>query len=130
MTLLLVEDNTGIAQALKQALAPLYRVDHVTGGDIALNKLASQSYDVLIIESVLHDMQGLKVCQQARKQGIDIPILMLGKEIKIADKIQYLDQGIDEYLMKPFSLGELKARLRVFARRSSLPTVRQGKAKR
>lgn len=114
--LLLVDDDLSIAQALALALRSHYAVDIAANGMQALLKAANDQYAVIILDLNLPDVAGLVVCQQFRDRGINVPILILTGESQILTKINLLDAGANDYITKPFSLGELKARLRVFLR--------------
>lgn len=117
MKLLLIEDDRGIASALSQAL-PDYDVDIAYDGTGGAAKALAGNYAAIILDLNLPDISGLDVCKQLRKQGLTLPIIILSCEAKILSKISLLDAGADDYLTKPFSLGELKVRLRVQLRRS------------
>jgi DNA-binding response OmpR family regulator len=115
--LLLVEDDREIAGALCQVLAPTYEVRIVNTGKGGLEQATGGNYGIIVLDLNLPDINGLKVCQQLRSNKVETPILILTGQNKIMDKIRLLDAGADDYLTKPFSLGELKARLRVLRRR-------------
>lgn len=119
MKLLLVEDNQNIASALSQALATTYTVDWAGTASFGLSKASQVAYDIIVLDLNLPDMQGLEVCRRLRRDNHTMPILILTAEVKPISKINLLDAGADDYLTKPFSLGELKARLRVLLRRTS-----------
>ena len=123
MQILLIEDDVGISSALKQALAGSYKVTCVTEGSKGIAMAATGAYQLIILDLGLPDMSGLEVCRQLRIDGILTPILILTADAVILHKINVLDAGANDYLTKPFSLGELKARLRVLARQvgSELP---------
>jgi two-component system OmpR family response regulator len=116
MRLLLIEDDPGISQALSHALATTYAIDIARTGADGLHKAELYVHDVIVLDLHLPDMSGLAICQALRQHGITTPILILSAEAKIMSKINLLDAGADDYLTKPFSLGELKARLRVLVR--------------
>jgi two-component system, OmpR family, response regulator len=119
--LLLVDDDRSIARALALALRNSYTVDIMgTGAQVAV-KADSGQYDILILDLNLPDVSGLSVCRQLRDRGVGIPILILSAESEILTKINLLDAGANDYLTKPFSLGELKARLRALARNVAAP---------
>jgi two-component system OmpR family response regulator len=120
--LLLVDDDLSIAQALSLALRSHYSVDIVTNGTQSLQKVGIERYSAVILDLNLPDISGLAVCQQLRDRGLDVPILILTGESQILTKINLLDAGANDYITKPFSLGELKARLRVLMR--STPEAR------
>lgn len=118
MRLLLIEDDRGIAQALAHALATTYSIDVAGSGQEGLRQAERYGYGMIILDLNLPDMSGLTICQNLRQNGVTAPILILTGEAKVMSKINLLDAGADDYLTKPFSLGELKARLRVLARRA------------
>jgi DNA-binding response OmpR family regulator len=117
MKLLLIEDNRDIALAFRQVLATGYSISLAENGLTGLKHVRNDQYDIIILDLNLPDVPGLKVCEEIRAGGCDTPILILTGEAKVMTKIRLLDAGADDYLTKPFSLGELKARLRVLQRR-------------
>jgi DNA-binding response OmpR family regulator len=119
---LLVEDDRSIASALSQALQSSYDVDTVITGQLALYKADMANYDILVLDLDLPDMSGLAVCQRLREGGFQIPILVLTADGRTLAKINLLDAGANDYLTKPFSLGEFKARLRALTRTNHQPT--------
>lgn len=119
MRILLVEDSRDIAAALKQVLtAAQYSVTHVVSGVAALEEIQRQDFDIIVLDLVLPDIPGTQVCETVRGEGRTVPILVLTGDDSVMSKIRALDAGADDYLTKPFSLGELKARLRVLQRRN------------
>lgn len=124
--ILLVEDDRSMAGALAQALRLNYDITIVSTGKQAIVKADITYYDTIVLDLNLPDAAGLSICQQLRQRGVTTPILVLSGESHVLTKIQLLDAGANDYLSKPFSLGELKARLRVMLRAkhvSSLPTI-------
>lgn len=113
---LLVEDDRSIASALVQALQTSHYVTVATTGIAGLQAVDNKHFDIIVLDLNLPDMDGLAVCQQLRDQGVVTPVLVLTAEDKALTKIHLLDAGANDYLTKPFSLGELKARLRVLTR--------------
>jgi len=113
---LLVEDDRNIASALAQALQSNYEVDVAFTGQSALYKVDNGHYDIIMLDLNLPDFSGMIVCQQLRDRGLQAPILVLTAESRILTKINLLDAGANDYMTKPFSLGELKARLRALTR--------------
>lgn len=113
---LLVEDDRSIAGALAQALHDDYDIDVASSGKLALYKTDSEEYQIIVLDLNLPDTSGIIVCQQLRERGVSAPILILSAEARVLTKINLLDAGANDYLTKPFSLGELKARLRALAR--------------
>ncbi|HWB39179.1 MAG TPA: response regulator transcription factor [Candidatus Saccharimonadales bacterium] len=117
-SLLLIEDSRTITEPLTQALRSIYEVDLAASGEIGLQKAGSEDYGAIILELALPDQSGLAVCEELRNRGITAPILVISNDHSVLTKIKLLDAGADDYLTKPFSLGELKARLRVLHRRN------------
>ncbi len=124
---LLVEDDRSISGALVSALQSSYEVDTAFTGRLAIYKTDNDNYDVILLDLNLPDLPGLAICQQLRERGLQAPILILTGEASVMSKITLLDAGANDYLTKPFSLGELKARLRVLTRPNqqifSVPTA-------
>lgn len=121
MKLLLIDDDKNISMAMAHALKSSYVVDQAETGSLGLIKAGGQRYDAIILDLNLPDVPGLQVCQHLRNEGFEGPIVILSGETKVISKITLLDAGADDYLTKPFSLGELKARLRMLLRRSRIP---------
>jgi DNA-binding response OmpR family regulator len=126
MRLLLIEDNRDIAVAIIEALASSYSVALASSGQEALTKVGTGELDGIILDLNLPDITGLELCQSLRSNGCDLPLLVLSADNSVMSKIRLLDAGADDYLTKPFSLGELKARLRVLLRNRTdvLPKVK------
>lgn len=122
-SILLVEDDPALALGLVDALEfEGFKVHHASNGKdaVALGKSASPS--VIILDLMLPDMNGYQVCEQIRLTDRQVPILMLTARSQEADKIRGLDSGADDYVTKPFSLGELVARIRALLRRAGRGT--------
>src|SRR5204863_3157608 len=96
-----------------------YAVDAARDGETALYYVAVADYDVIILDVMLPKRDGLSVCCEVRRAGITTPILMLTARDAITDRVRGLDMGADDYLVKPFELSELFARLRALIRRSA-----------
>ncbi len=108
-------------EALQRALALAgYEVDVVPDGDAALERMARAVPDAVVLDVGLPGMDGLEVCRRTRRLGNRVPILLLTAREAVADRIEGLDAGADDSLVKPFDVGELKARLRALLRRSGL----------
>lgn len=123
INILLIEDNRSVAAALSQATALDYNLTVAQTGMSGLKYAADNSYDAIILDLNLPDISGLEVCSLLRAKGNSTPILILSGEEKVMSKITLLDAGANDYLTKPFSLGELKVRLRVLLRDNpSAPT--------
>jgi len=122
--ILIIDDNFAVSLALKQALKPAYEVDIAHTGARALEKVASYQYQTIILDLGLPDMNGLEICTAIRRMGNTVPIIVLSGEAAPSRKVELLDSGADDYLTKPFSVDELKARLRLVIRRTrSLQTL-------
>jgi len=120
IALLLVEDEPHIAQGLVFNLEEEgYRVTHVESGEQALEKLAKDSYNLLVLDLSLPGIDGLEVCNQLREQENQIPILMLTARGSEQDRITGLSKGADDYLAKPFNLREFLLRVAGLLRRAN-----------
>ncbi|NEO89033.1 MAG: response regulator transcription factor [Moorea sp. SIO3G5] len=126
MRILLVEDDERITDALAEDLTDQhYVVDVANDGQVGRELVESFSYDLILLDVMLPKMDGITLCRKLRSQGNSTPILMLTARDTISDKILGLDAGADDYLVKPFDLGELSARIRALLRRgnTTLPPV-------
>jgi DNA-binding response OmpR family regulator len=118
MRILVVEDEHKIAQALKRGLEQEhYAVDLAFDGDDGLASAQAETYDLIVLDRMLPGRDGVSICQELRKKGNHIPILMLTAKDHVRDRITGLDAGADDYLVKPFSFEELLARMRALLRR-------------
>jgi two-component system response regulator MprA len=116
--ILVVDDDLAVCRSIDRALRlDGYEVVTVSSGGEALEAVASSSPDALVLDLQLPDLDGLQVCRRIRDAGDDTPILMLTARHGIDDRVQGLDAGADDYLVKPFALEELLARLRALLRR-------------
>lgn len=121
MRILLVEDEPDLGTAIKRTLhQQKYLVDWVMNGTEAWEYLenCSAQYTVAVLDWMLPGITGLELCKRIRLKGNSLPILMLTAKDRMEDKIAGLDAGADDYLVKPFGMGELLARLRALQRRS------------
>jgi two-component system OmpR family response regulator len=117
--ILVVEDNQKFARFVMKALSEEGHVpDLVTDGATALMQVQSIPYDLVILDWMLPELDGLQVCRGIRQKGVQVPILMLTARAEVAERIAGLDAGADDYLPKPFDLGEFLARVRSLGRRS------------
>ncbi len=120
MRLLLAEDEKDLSKALCAVLKHNnYSVDPVFNGQDALDYGLCENYDAIILDIMMPKKNGLEVLSELRKQGIDTPVIILTAKSETEDKILGLDTGADDYLTKPFSMGELLARIRALTRRKS-----------
>jgi two-component system, OmpR family, response regulator MprA len=116
--ILVVDDDLAVCRSIDRALRlEGYEVTIVATGHGALEAVAQNSPDALVLDLQLPDLDGLQVCRRIREAGDDTPILMLTARHGIDDRVQGLDAGADDYLVKPFALEELLARLRALLRR-------------
>ncbi|HUW15464.1 MAG TPA: response regulator transcription factor, partial [Actinomycetes bacterium] len=116
---LLVEDDDAIAEPLARALRREgYAVELATSGQEALDR-ARRDTDVVVLDLGLPDIDGLEVCRRLRASGSRVPVLMLTSRTAELDAVVGLDAGADDYVPKPFRLGELLARLRALLRRTA-----------
>ena len=118
MRLLLAEDERELSNALVAILKHNhYSVDTVYDGEDALDYGLMENYDGIILDIMMPKKDGLEVLSQLRKHSITVPVLMLTAKSEVDDRIMGLDAGADDYLTKPFSTGELLARIRAMTRR-------------
>ena len=119
MKILIVDDDGALRDQLRQVLTrQRYIVEAATNGEEALDKLFDTPFDAIILDIMMPKMDGLSVLEQARKAGIDAPVLMLTAKGDVTDRVKGLNIGADDYLAKPFSLDEFMARLRAVLRRA------------
>jgi DNA-binding response OmpR family regulator len=120
MRILVVEDERRIAAYVKRGLEEQgYAVDVAYAGPEALDWAAAVNFDLIVLDILLPELDGLTVCRELRARGVCTPILMLTARGAIDDRVAGLDAGADDYLVKPFALKELLARLRALARRGT-----------
>ncbi|MFC5468987.1 response regulator transcription factor [Cohnella suwonensis] len=118
MRILIVEDEVHLAEALTQILRKQnYSVDAVHDGRSGLDNALSGIYDLLLLDIMLPEMDGISILKTIRGQGIATPVILLTAKGEINDKISGLDHGADDYVAKPFSTEELMARIRAALRR-------------
>ena len=118
MRVLIVEDEHRISAYVRRGLEERgYAVDAVYTGREALDWAESAPYDLIILDILLPEMDGLRVCRELRQRGLATPLLMLTARDAVDDRVAGLDAGADDYLVKPFAMRELLARLRALTRR-------------
>jgi DNA-binding response OmpR family regulator len=123
MRLLLVEDDVMVASGIKLGLSGAgYAVDWVGSAERALEVTRAETFDLAVIDIGLPGMDGLTLTQVLRKEGRSMPVLILTARDALQDRVQGLDMGGDDYMIKPFELPELLARLRALLRRSQAAT--------
>jgi DNA-binding response OmpR family regulator len=126
MKILIVEDDERISDAIAEELSDRhYAVEVAYDGEEAWELLDVFTYDLILLDVMMPKMDGITLCQKIRAKGNSIPILMLTAKDTIGDKVIGLDAGADDYIIKPFDLEELTARIRALLRRGStaLPPV-------
>ena len=126
MRVLLVEDHGDIVANVCEYLEPLgYKLDCARNGDAGLALAADRKYDAIVLDLTLPGMDGLDVCRRLRRDLHDAtPILMLTARRTVEDRIAGFESGADDYIIKPFSLGELDVRLKALFRRSRKNDIR------
>lgn len=118
--LLLAEDEKELSNAVVAILKHNnYSVDAVYDGMSALDWAITGNYDAILLDIMMPKMNGIEVLQRIRAKGITAPVMMLTAKAELEDKIQGLDSGADDYLTKPFAMGELLARVRAITRRKT-----------
>jgi two-component system response regulator MprA len=124
MKILVVDDERAVRESLRRALVLQgYEVELASDGAEALERLPAEGQpDAVVLDILMPGIDGLEVCRQIRQRGNSVPVLMLTARDAVGDRVEGLDAGADDYLVKPFALEELLARLRALLRRGS-PTV-------
>jgi DNA-binding response OmpR family regulator len=118
MKILVIEDEHKIANSIKRGLEQEnYIVDVAYDGEEGYDLAASEPYDLIVLDLMLPKMDGITLCKKLRSQDIHTPIIMLTAKGQLADKIEGLNSGADDYLVKPFAFVELVARVRALNRR-------------
>lgn len=129
MKILVVEDEPKIARALKEGLThEHYEVAIAKTGEEGFFRIHSETYDLLILDVMLPGRNGLEILSTLRKKGIQTPVLLLTAKDTVQDKIDGLDSGADDYLVKPFAFPELLARIRSLLRRGRADQILRLKA--
>ncbi len=120
MNILVVEDDAAVRGSLDRALRlEGYSVEAAPNASVAFEVMAETRPDAIVLDLGLPDLDGLSVCRRLRSSGDDTPVLMLTARDAVDDRVQGLDAGADDYLVKPFALAELLARLRALLRRQT-----------
>jgi two-component system response regulator MprA len=122
MKVLVVDDDDAVRSSLERALGvERYEVGLAADGREALDRMATERYDAVILDVAMPEMDGLEACRRLRAAGDRTPVLMLTARDAVDDRVEGLDAGADDYLVKPFALRELHARLRALLRRVDAP---------
>jgi DNA-binding response OmpR family regulator len=123
MKILVVEDDDRISDAVEEYLSDQhYAVEVATDGQEAWELLDVFNYDLILLDVMLPRLDGVSLCQRLRSKGCETPILMLTGKDTLGEKVEGLDAGADDYLVKPFELEELSARIRALLRRGGATT--------
>ncbi len=126
MQLLVVDDDRGLRDVLRRALGLSgYGVRLAETGSGALAEIAAAPPDAVVLDIGLPDIDGLEVCRLLRREGNRVPVLMLTARDAVSDRIDGLDAGADDYLVKPFDVDELRARLRALLRRATFDPAQE-----
>jgi len=121
--LLVVDDEPALREALQSSLEfEGYKVVTANDGQAALDEVAREAYDAVLLDVMMPRLDGLTACRRLRATGNHIPVLMLTARDAVGDRVSGLDAGADDYLVKPFELDELLARVRALLRRGALNT--------
>jgi two-component system, OmpR family, response regulator MprA len=116
---LVVDDERAVRESLRRALVlEGYEVEMASSGREALESVGSGRADVVVLDVLMPDVDGLEVCRRLRSSGDRVPVLMLTARDAVSDRVEGLEAGADDYLVKPFDLDELIARLRALLRRT------------
>lgn len=127
MKVLIIEDEENLANLLKRGLElEGYTADYVLDGEVGQKRIMyhHKDYDLVVLDLMLPKVSGKEICENVRKSGIDIPIIILTAMSELSKKISLLDMGADDYMVKPFEFSELTARIRALVRRpkTTMPT--------
>lgn len=118
MRILVIEDELPMRTALVEILhGEGYRVSSAADGLQGLEKACTEKFDLVLMDVMMPGLDGFALCKELRKRGREMPVLMLTAKGSVDDRVAGLDGGADDYLVKPFSLRELLARVRVLLRR-------------
>ncbi len=126
MRVLVIEDEHKIANSIKKGLEQeAFAVDVAYDGEYGYDLAVTEDYDVIVLDLMLPKLSGLEICRRLRQEGVHTPILILTAKGQVQEKVEGLNAGADDYLVKPFSFVELLARVRALIRRpkETLPSV-------
>lgn len=118
--IVIIEDEPSILLALKDELSRDYEVYAEPNGQLGLSTALKKDPNLVLLDILLPDIDGYEVCRKLREEGIDAAIIMLTAKDQVEDKVKGLELGADDYLTKPFSFDELKARIKAVTRRRSV----------
>jgi two-component system response regulator MprA len=115
---LVVDDDPAVRSAISRALRMDYDVDEAGDGAEALSHHASAPADAIVLDLLMPQVGGLEVCRSLRRRGDSVPVLVVTARDAVSDRVEGLDAGADDYLVKPFAIDELRARVRALLRRT------------
>jgi two-component system response regulator MprA len=115
---LVVDDDPAVRSAISRALRIDYDVDEAVDGADALARHASAPADAIVLDLLMPEIGGLDVCRSLRRRGDAVPVLVVTARDAVSDRVEGLDAGADDYLVKPFAVEELRARVRALLRRT------------
>ena len=116
--ILVVDDDPAVRSAVSRALRIDYDVDEAADGAAALAQHASSPADAIVLDLLMPEIGGLDVCRSLRRRGDQVPVLVVTARDAVEDRVEGLDAGADDYLVKPFAVEELRARVRALLRRT------------
>jgi DNA-binding response OmpR family regulator len=120
MNILLAEDDLRLARAVRRVFEEeTHAVQSVGDGEAALIAATKEPFDVMVLDIMLPKLDGFEVCRKMRLAGVETPVLMLTARTDVQDRVTGLDAGADDYMVKPFAVAELLARVRALARRGA-----------
>lgn len=117
MKLLIIEDNYTLAESLKEHLGSMFTVEVAHNGEKGLRQAYAGGFDVILLDLQLPDKNGYEICKALRMNRIGTPIIILTAEADVASRVTLLNGGADDYVVKPFNMAELRARLSALLRR-------------
>ncbi len=115
---LVVDDDPAVRAAIARALRVDYEVDEAADGSEALSRHAASAADAIVLDLLMPEIGGLDVCRSLRRRGDAVPVLVVTARDAVSDRVEGLDAGADDYLVKPFAIEELRARVRALLRRT------------
>jgi DNA-binding response OmpR family regulator len=127
--ILIIEDEPAILLGLKDELSEYYTVVEASTGALGMEFALKERPQLILLDVVLPDIDGFEICQRLKAEGIDAAIIMLTARNQVTDKVKGLELGADDYITKPFSLEELKARIKAALRKKELSPVEMYKDK-
>ena len=116
---LVVDDDPAVRAAIARALRVDYEVDEAADGSEALSRHAASAADAIVLDLLMPEIGGLDVCRSLRRRGDSVPVLVVTARDAVSDRVEGLDAGADDYLVKPFAIEELRARVRALLRRAA-----------